>query len=89
MAKLSGHVFPESVWKAFGEHVGEEDEEEDESFAFLEEPMCRKVATRAWPSYWLVCFPGFVWKACWEHEGENDCSEAFDLVSLPVLGEAS
>ena len=29
MAKLSGHVFPESVWKAFGEHVGEEEEEEE------------------------------------------------------------
>ena len=30
MAKLSDHVFPESVWKAFGEHV-EEDGEEEES----------------------------------------------------------
>ena len=27
MAKLSDHVFPESVWKAFGEHMGEEEEE--------------------------------------------------------------
>ena len=29
MAKLSDHVFPESVWKAFGERVGEEEEEEE------------------------------------------------------------
>ena len=29
MAKLSDHVFPESVWKAFGKHVGEEEEEEE------------------------------------------------------------
>ena len=29
MAKLSDHVFPESVWKAFGEHVGEEEEKEE------------------------------------------------------------
>ena len=86
---LLGQLFPESVWKAFGEHVGEEEEEEDESFAFPEEPMCRKVATRAWPSYWLVCFPDFVWNAFGEHEGENDRSEDFDLVSLTVLGEAS
>ena len=28
-AKLSGHVFPESVWKTFGEHVGEEEEQEE------------------------------------------------------------
>ena len=28
MAKLSDHVFPESVWKAFGEHVEEEEEDE-------------------------------------------------------------
>ena len=27
MAKLSDHVFPESVWKAFGEHVEEEAED--------------------------------------------------------------
>ena len=34
MAKLSDHKFPESAWKAFGEHVGanehEEEEEEEE-----------------------------------------------------------
>ena len=36
MAKLSDHEFPESVWKAFGEHLWEnehkqeEDEEEEE-----------------------------------------------------------
>ena len=29
MAKLSGQLFPESVWKAFGEHVGEEEEEKE------------------------------------------------------------
>ena len=29
MAKLSDHVFPESVWTTFGEHVGEEEEEEE------------------------------------------------------------
>ena len=29
MAKLSDHVFPESVWTAFGEHVGEKEEEEE------------------------------------------------------------
>ena len=35
MAKLSDHVFPESVWKAFGEHVGEkEDEEKMEKLAW-------------------------------------------------------
>ncbi len=30
MAKLSDHVFPEPIWKAFGEHVGEEAEKEEE-----------------------------------------------------------
>lgn len=29
-AKLSDHEFPESVWKAFGEHVGENEHEEEE-----------------------------------------------------------
>ena len=29
MAKPSDHVFPESVWKAFGEHVEEEEEDEE------------------------------------------------------------
>ena len=29
LAKLSDHVFPESVWKAFEERVGEEEEEEE------------------------------------------------------------
>ena len=29
MAKLSDHVFPESVWKAFGERVEEEEEDEE------------------------------------------------------------
>ena len=29
MAKLSDHVFPESAWKAFGEHVGEKEVEEE------------------------------------------------------------
>ena len=29
LAKLSDHVFPESVWKAFGEHVREDREEEE------------------------------------------------------------
>ena len=29
-AKLSGHVFPESVRKAFGEHVGENEHEQEE-----------------------------------------------------------
>ena len=27
--KPSDHVFPETLWKAFGEHVGEEEEEEE------------------------------------------------------------
>ena len=30
MAKMSDHEFPESVWKAFGEHVGENEHEEEE-----------------------------------------------------------
>ena len=30
MAKLSGQLFPESVWKAFGERVGEQEEEDQE-----------------------------------------------------------
>ena len=29
MAKLSDHEFPESVWKAFGEHVVENDRNEE------------------------------------------------------------
>ena len=28
LAKLSGQLFPESVWKDFGERVGEQEEEE-------------------------------------------------------------
>ena len=30
LAKLSGQLFPESVWKDFGERVGEQEEEEGE-----------------------------------------------------------
>ena len=30
MPKLSDDVFPETLWKAFGEHMGEEEEEEEE-----------------------------------------------------------
>ena len=30
LAKLLDYVFPESVWKAFGEHVGESEREEEE-----------------------------------------------------------
>ena len=29
MAKMAGHEFPESVWKAFGEPVGENEHEEE------------------------------------------------------------
>ena len=30
MPKLSDDVFPETLWKAFGEHMGEEEEEEED-----------------------------------------------------------
>ena len=42
-AKLSDHVFPESVWKAFGEHVEESEHEEElgylDHFALISEVM--------------------------------------------------
>ena len=30
LPKLSDDVFPETLWKAFGEHMGEEEEEEED-----------------------------------------------------------
>ena len=87
MPKLSDHVFPESLWKAFGEHMGEEEEEggirkKEEEEQEEEEASWEPLRALLGPP---GSFLGASWRPLWGRLGP---AGGFLEASLAVLGRS-